>query len=529
MRRVVIFSAGIDYSVRKGIAELMSAFPHVEWLLLEHAPSRQWAKTLRNQWRNVRRHGWRWIWYQATELQRIIRSTSRSISTTGGTSPGQAYEWPAIVAREKLTHWRVPDIHSPDAIARLQSFAPDLGISLAAPILRASLFDVPRLGSINLHKGKLPDYRGMPPAFWELYNGESEVGCTVHRVAEKLDAGPILLQTTVPRSRYSTVRGMQLILDEVGVELTNQAVAALGNGIPNWQPQPRGGKTFRRPSLKQESELRARLDLAEHTPRPRRVLKDSFFRGYVHLARPVPRLLRSISGRQKIVVLLYHRVNDDMRDSLTVGIEQFDQQMALLRSRYSVVSIADIVTDQIPRNTRRPVIAVTFDDGYLDNYRHAVPVLLRHGIPAAFFVSTGVIGGTQGFAHDRMIGPIPTMDWDQVSRMHALGFVIGSHTVNHIDCAKADEQMLAQELAMSADSLRTRLGLREIIFAYPFGGRNNMTSRALEMVKASGYRGCLSAYGGANCGPIDPFNVLRVGIDHRFSMPAFRARLEGFG
>ena len=64
-------------------------------------------------------------------------------------------------------------------------------------ILRDGANDIPRYGSINLHSGKTPHYRGSAPAFWEMYNGETEIGITIHRVAA-LDAGDVLKQETFP-------------------------------------------------------------------------------------------------------------------------------------------------------------------------------------------------------------------------------------------------------------------------------------------------------------------------------------------
>jgi len=69
--------------------------------------------------------------------------------------------------------------------------------------------------------------------------------------------------------------------------------------------------------------------------------------------------------------------------------------------------------------------------------------------------------------------------------------------------------------------LRRELGIAEPIFAYPYGGRNNMTSQRLELVRQAGYIACLSAYGGANVETIDSFNVLRRGINWEFSDSAF--------
>src|SRR4051812_30476797 len=68
IRRVVIFTGGLLYSVRKGIAELVNAFPETEWLIVEHTPRRSIRSLLRNQWRNIRKNGWRWIPYQTEDI-----------------------------------------------------------------------------------------------------------------------------------------------------------------------------------------------------------------------------------------------------------------------------------------------------------------------------------------------------------------------------------------------------------------------------------------------------------------------------
>src|SRR5262249_28366355 len=138
----------------------------------------------------------------------------------------------------------------------------------------------------------------------------------------------------------------------------------------------------------------------------------------------------------RVAVLLYHRVSDDARDNLTVGIEQFDRQMALVRKHCRVVSIDDVVTGRgVVSGT--PTVCITFDDGYLDNYLHAMPILLKHAIPAAFFVSTGIVGTERAFPHDLRRGNqnLPVMNWDQLREMRDRGFTIGSHSVSHIDCA----------------------------------------------------------------------------------------------
>ena len=140
-----------------------------------------------------------------------------------------------------------------------------------------------------------------------------------------------------------------------------------------------------------------------------------------------------------------------------------------------VVSIDDIVNNRVSRRALRPIVAVTFDDGYRDNYELAAPVLLRHGVPAGFFVSTALLENDRGFPHDleKLGRALPSMDWRQVAQLRRWGFVIGSHTETHINCAKGDAQAVDQEIVESRRTLRERIGLDDVIFAYPYGGRDD--------------------------------------------------------
>ena len=89
------------------------------------------------------------------------------------------------------------------------------------------------------------------------------------------------------------------------------------------------------------------------------------------------------------------------------------------------------------------------------------------------------------------------------------------------DCAAAPQDVVWNELVASRDDLRRELGIEGPVFAYPYGGRENMTPERLDLVKRAGYRGCLSAYGGSNIGTIDPYNVVRRGIHWEFPDQAF--------
>ena len=268
----------------------------------------------------------------------------------------------------------------------------------------------------------------------------------------------------------------------------------------------------------------AALDPASQ-PLPKRLLKSGlaigaqalFATGVQHALRP------------RITVLLYHRVTDSVRDNLSVGIAQFERQMALLRRHCRVLAIEEVLACRSIPRSNRPLVCVTFDDGYLDNHLNAVPILVRHGIPAAFFVSTGIVGSAQCFPHDARRGnpPIANLQWEHLRSMRDQGFTIGSHTVNHVDLAGESEAVAWSELTRSRDDLRRELGLREVILGYPYGGRQHMTAQRLDLVKQAGYTGCLSAYGGSNVGSVDRFDVRRRGIHWEFFDRAFRYECLG--
>ncbi len=82
---------------------------------------------------------------------------------------------------------------------RLKDLDVDLVVSVAAPeVFKAPLLSIPRLGCINIHSGRLPQYRGMMPTFWQMRAGEASATVTIHEMAEKLDAGGIVATLEFP-------------------------------------------------------------------------------------------------------------------------------------------------------------------------------------------------------------------------------------------------------------------------------------------------------------------------------------------
>ena len=162
----------------------------------------------------------------------------------------------------------VGDFHSAEAIDRMRNAESDLGVIFGTNIIKESVFSIPKLGSINLHQGRAPHYRGGPPVFWELFNDEKEIGLTVHFVAAKVDTGDIVLQRTMP-IRYDPKYGsdFELFIDEFragireeSAELLAEAVMLISTGEFERKAQDTSlGKRYRLPTKREKDELRRRL------------------------------------------------------------------------------------------------------------------------------------------------------------------------------------------------------------------------------------------------------------------------------
>jgi folate-dependent phosphoribosylglycinamide formyltransferase PurN len=130
----------------------------------------------------------------------------------------------------------VPDIHSTDVLQRVRSLAPDLGLIYGSPILKPVLFEIPSLGTLGIHHGKAPKYRGKKTTFWEIYNGEKTAAVTIQKVNAGLDTGDILKQGAVT-TEHRSYRAVCKELEELGIALYLQAIIEVQRGTATYSPQ----------------------------------------------------------------------------------------------------------------------------------------------------------------------------------------------------------------------------------------------------------------------------------------------------
>ena len=538
-RNVVVFTGKYTSpSIIEHVEAVAQEFPDWRILVLHEVPPRRWWPYLKGKLRRLKRQPVSFcLEILAKCMHLALGLLRRAPRRRSGTAAVRGL--PASLgdlALPNIAYRGCPSLRSSDTLRLVREYGPWLGVSIGAPVLRANLFQIPQIGTINLHKSLLPRYRGMPPAFWELYHSEPETGASVHWVEETLDTGRIICQQRLRIPEYATVAGLGAQLDALGTEVLLEALHAIDGGCPAGTPQAKvGDPPNRAPSWLTEEGLRRRLLRNRRPPNSfrsvvRSGVKHLILAGYVFLWAPIRNCLLSLRGKCRAVVLLYHRVDDEYLDSTTVGVEQFQRQLAMLARGYDVLGIEDfLATRGQPR--RRPCVVLTFDDGYASKYLAAL-LLRRHGLPCTFFLSTRMIGTDVPFPHD-LSSPghrVPSLTWDQVKRMAGWGFAFGIHTLNHARLAALPIDQALAEVAGGKADLERHLGpsMATRCLGYPYGRMADMTDDIRHSLKSIGVDWCFSAYGGVNRPEWDPLNVLRCGVDHSMSGLVFRAVVEGW-
>jgi peptidoglycan/xylan/chitin deacetylase (PgdA/CDA1 family) len=162
----------------------------------------------------------------------------------------------------------------------------------------------------------------------------------------------------------------------------------------------------------------------------------------------------------KVPILLYHRISDensaDNRYAVTVA--DFKEQMERLRYwGYSSITIKQLV-DHLNKGSdlpRRPVV-ISFDDGYLDVYQNAFPIMERYGFTGTVYIVANRLE-SYGFLQEEQIKELIEHGWD-----------VGSHSLTHTELTQ-NHALVRKEILQSRLDLENALGIKIFSFAYPFG------------------------------------------------------------
>lgn len=232
--------------------------------------------------------------------------------------------------------------------------------------------------------------------------------------------------------------------------------------------------------------------------------------------------------RPGVRILMYHRVTMAKEfDQLTVTPVRFAEQMSILAAAGNVISLETAV-DQLSAGESLAAnsVVITFDDGYLDNLEHALPILERYQLPAAIFITSDF--AAQNTSHPRYPEEDAAslhLNWDQLRELskHPL-ITLGSHTLTHPYLQSVDELQSRKEIIDSASLLEKEIGVPMQYFCYPSG---DYGARELNILADSSYQAAVTVAPGVNLSAQPLYELNRSEVTEKDSKLMFRCKLVG--
>lgn len=244
----------------------------------------------------------------------------------------------------------------------------------------------------------------------------------------------------------------------------------------------------------------------------------------------MPLILKKIRNGHTWKIIRYHSVSDRRQHETNVPIDAFREQMAYLKKSSRIISLEEGIERIMSRQGfDEDCVSVTFDDGYMDNYLNAYPVLKSHDIPAAIFLISAYIGTRNLLPHDAKDQPEANylLTWQQIAEMDPALIECGSHTSSHYRLSHCSEETFQKEILGSKECIEDHTGRTVRFISYPFGTASDFTGEWKTYLKKAGLRaGYLATYG-YNDGSSDIFELKRIGIESSDTSFTFKAKLDG--
>lgn len=224
-----------------------------------------------------------------------------------------------------------------------------------------------------------------------------------------------------------------------------------------------------------------------------------------------------------IPVLVYHQIDEAPLKgkpfrSLYVSPGAFSRQMKLLKLLgYAGLSMSGLQPYLRGERTGK-VVGITFDDGYLNNLTHALPVLARHGFSSTCYTVSGLVGQTNRWDEHIGIAQTSLMDAAQMRQWVAGGQEIGSHTRTHVNLPDMDDAAALVEIAMGKTELETMLDKPVRHFCYPYG---HFQPRHVAMAMGQDFQTATTTQRSRCRAGTDMLQIPRVPIVRSTSLPLF--------
>lgn len=195
------------------------------------------------------------------------------------------------------------------------------------------------------------------------------------------------------------------------------------------------------------------------------------------------------------VILQYHHVSETLPAVTSVSANTFTKHLSYLKEHnFNVIALNELISAiQQGKTLPEKTVAITFDDGYNNNYEQAAPILEKFGYPYTIFVNPTLIDEGKGYV----------MGWDKLKELASKGALIANHTAQHdyLHIKLKDESDAQWQARIKQDILRSQQRIKEEIghdykyLAYPYGEFNN---KLQALVKELGFIGIGQHSGAVN-------------------------------
>ncbi len=222
-------------------------------------------------------------------------------------------------------------------------------------------------------------------------------------------------------------------------------------------------------------------------------------------------------AKTAVPILMYHYIGnnpnpkDTARNTLSVTPDKFEAQMKYLSDNgYTPISLDTLyaIFNKQASPPTKPIV-LTFDDGYIDFYFNAFPILRRFDFHVVSFIPTGLIGTSY------------YMNWNQIKEIQSSGLVtFEGHTVTHANLPSLSSTKILQELKDGKNVLQSQTGYPVNFIAYPYGTSD---SRVIQAAIKAGFVGGLGTWYGKTSVP--SLNMPRIRITGQMDLKTFISRL----
>lgn len=239
-------------------------------------------------------------------------------------------------------------LKSPNFLEQLASLSADLFVVVAFRMLPKEVWQMPKLGTFNLHASLLPDYRGAAPINWAIINGEEKTGVTTFFIDDKIDTGDLLDRMETPILPEETAGELHDRLAKLGGELVVKTLRTIASGKAIKKPQPTDGSNKIAPKLNKEN---TRIDWHKQAPEIHNLIRG---------LQPYPKAWSVLenNGEQQPVIILKAKIGHH-QSQLSPGEILTNKKEILVGTAKGILQIEEM---QLPG--KKPLKSADLLNGY---------------------------------------------------------------------------------------------------------------------------------------------------------------------